>query len=828
MNRSKPKDIFLVILSIFLSLLCFSEAFSAKLNKKEEDAFYVAVKAYDDGFYDVSLTLFDRFLKTYIESDKKIEALVYIGQCYYSQEKYLKALDQFESILKTGGVERVKDKVLFWLGEIYAKGRDYRQAQSYYEELIKDYEDSYYVLSAYKSLALAQLNEGNFQRALDTYRLILSNFKDSAAAEEAFFGVCESLYRMRDYPQLKNELAAFISKFPGSSLLGRAYFYLGEANFYLNQHNEAIDAYRKSLEASSDIQQNTMSRLGLGWSYLKLKDYSRAKEIFSVFQEEDEPLGVLLGKAVLESGLGDYEKSLAFFERVIAADKGGEYSPLAYFGKAEALYNISRFDDAIIAYRISLDKLKAASSRFLGDTKELRDKILYGLAWAYLKVADFPAAQDAFQKVATLSSDKIFKLSALCQLGDTYQDAGDYKKAIETYQNFLQDYPDSIYNDYIQYQLGLTWLKMKNMDSAILAFRKLLHDYPSSKLTDDANYFIGVTYFQKGDFSAAKLQLEKFISEFKDSLYRPQAVFLLGESMVNIGDFKGSIEVFQRITKEFSTQESLRQKAEFEIANTYAAMGNTVEANKRFSDFIARYPDSQLSPNIIFLLGSGLLTQKDFSTARKYFERLIRNYPDHEFIGDAFLNIGVSFLEEGNRDAALRNLLQAKLYSKGESLARAYLLLGDVYLSKSDFSSSLKNYQEAVLLGGVWAKSAHMKMARAYREEKRYPDAIAALETALKEEGADNANAEIQFEMAEILEETGMVQDAIEAYLKVSYLYPDSKNWVVKGLLRVAGIYENMENWPELKKILIKITSYDVPEVKYAQEKLSGLTEKGL
>ena len=113
-----------VFIGFLLLLFCFQNVYGADLNKKEEDTFYVAVKAYEDGFYDVALTLLDRFLKTYAQSDKRFDAFAYVGQCYFFQEKYLKALDQFETLLKTEGAEVIKDKILFWLGEIYAKGKD--------------------------------------------------------------------------------------------------------------------------------------------------------------------------------------------------------------------------------------------------------------------------------------------------------------------------------------------------------------------------------------------------------------------------------------------------------------------------------------------------------------------------------------------------------------------------------------------------------------------------------------------------------------------------------------------------------------------------------
>lgn len=822
MKKQKIKIIVSMLLFFFFS----RDISAADLNKKEEDAFYVATKAYQDGFYDISLTLFDRFLKTYVDNDKKLDVFVYIGQCYFFQEKYLKALDQFESLLKTKGAERVKDKVLFWLGEIYAKGRDYEQAIDFYKELIKNYKNSSYLLSAYKSLAGVQMNAGKLKDAIETYRLIRSNFKDSTTAEEAFFGICESYYKLRDYTQLKKEIEDFVLEYPLSKSLDRVYLYLGEANFYLKQYQEAVSAYALADANSIDKEQSILAQLGLGWSYLKLKKYDDAERIFLKISQEDEPLGVMLGRAVLKDGLGEYQQSLALFEKVLSNDKNGEYAPLAYFGKAEAFYNLARFDEAIVAYRISLDKIKEISRLWLyTESKELRDKIHYGLAWSYLKIGDFRSAQDEFQKVAYSSTDKIFKISALCQLGDTYQDAGEYNKAVEAYQNFLKDYPDTVYNDYVQYQLGMTWLKMKNLDSAILAFRKLLKDYPTSKLMDDVNYFIGVVYFQKGDFSSSKQQLEMFIGNFKDSPYRPQAMFLLGEALSNLSEFKVAIDVFQTVIKEFSSQETLRQKAEYETARAYAQMGNEAEANKRLSDFITRYPDSQLSPDIIFWLGQAYFENKDLLLARKYFERLIRNYPNHESMGEAFLQIGLSYLEEENFEAALRNFQQAKAYEKNGVAAKASLLTGDVYLEKSDWEDALKNYQEAASQEGEFAKTAYVKMAVLYRHNKLFKEAILAYEKALGLEGSE-LNSEIQFNAAEVFEELGSVQEALEAYLKVSYLYPDDEIWVIKALLRVARIYENKANWPELKAILEKIEKYNVPEAKYAHEKLLWLKEQ--
>lgn len=820
-GRLKFSVFFVVVFSVLCNL---SSVFSeGELNRKEEDAFYVAAKAYQDGFYDLSLVLFDRFLNTYMDSRKRAEAMIYVGQNYFKQEKYLKALDQFDALNKIPEASAYRDRILYWLAEIHGKGKDYRQASEYLQELIDNCRDSFYYRQAHTLLAQAQMNEGKFKDSQATYKLMLERFRDKSTQEEAFFGICENYYLLRDFPSLKNSINDFLSKFPSSKLSGRAYFYLGEACYYLERYEEAITAYQKCLRSAYAADQTIPAQIGIGWSYLRLKRYEDADRLFSQFAEQEQPLGIILGKAVTCSGLGKYKEALALYEKVIALDANGEYSPLAYFGKGETLYNLGLFEGSISAYKISLDKLRLLS-RWLGEPRELRDKILYGLAWAYLRVGDFQAAQQEFQKVASSSADKIFKLSALCQLGDVYQDSGEYDRAIETYNSILKDYPDSIYNDYIQYQIGITWLKSDKLDQAVVALRKLIKEFPDSKLIDDANYFLGVIYFQKGDFVSARSQLELFMSSFKDSSFRHQAIFLLGEALLNLEEFKGAIEAFGLLVRDQTIADSLRQKAEYEMASSYSQMGQQNEAKRRLSDFVTRFPDSPLTPNIILELGGYCMESGDPQQARKYYERLIRNYPGNEFVGDAYIAIGESFLSEGNNTDALKSFMQARENGRLESAAHALLLAGDVCLKQKDLEKARKYYEESLSMQTSWVKSANIRLARLMKEEKRYSQAVAMLEKASQVQGPDK-ESDVQFMIAEIWEEAGEPDRAVESYLKVHYLFPQEKELSAKALLRAARIYEGREDWIQASKMLEKVASLDVAEAKYAGERLAEIQD---
>jgi TolA-binding protein len=316
-----------------------------------------------------------------------------------------------------------------------------------------------------------------------------------------------------------------------------------------------------------------------------------------------------------------------------------------------------------------------------------------------------------------------------------------------------------------------------------------------------------------------------FVRDFKDSTYRPDALFLLGEALFNTGETRGATEAFGNLIKEYPRQEALRQKAEYEIANILSEQGNIAEAQKRFSDFIVRYPDSTLTPNILFWLGQNAAEQKDKDAASKFFERLVRQYPSHEYVPEAYVEIGKLNSERGQTDLALRNFEKAREDGNAATQGRALLMAGDVARAAGETDKALNYYSEAVKRESPWSKAALMKMAQLKREKKMFDAAIADLEKASSMEGAED-NAAIQWEIAEIFEDESKTSEALDAYLRYYYLYPKREN-AVKALLRVANIYEDREDLQNLKKVLEKIVALQTPESKYATEKLTDLAKKG-
>src|SRR3990167_5510712 len=96
-----PVVLFSIILALIAGALfaVTSRATFAQDSSKEEESLFVAKKAFEDGFYEVSLGLLERFLNNYPDSPKATEANLLIGECYFHQNRFLEALNKFEGLL---------------------------------------------------------------------------------------------------------------------------------------------------------------------------------------------------------------------------------------------------------------------------------------------------------------------------------------------------------------------------------------------------------------------------------------------------------------------------------------------------------------------------------------------------------------------------------------------------------------------------------------------------------------------------------------------------------------------------------------------------------
>lgn len=808
--------------SFMLCVFCFTLACQAQDSSKEEEAIFVARKALDDGFYEVSLGLLERFLKNYPSSSKVAEVNLLIGQCYFHQDRFLDALAKFEVILSDPQAADIKDAVFYWIAEVHFRGNSFGKAAEYYKRVVDSFPKSIYAVASYYSLGWCLSQERKFPEALEYFKIVEEKFPKESHAQDSSFKIIECLYNLKDYPGLKEKIKVYLKAYPKDSVrIPYLYYYMAEADYYLNNFTEATDEYSKVLLNTGDEKIEALSNLGMGWSYLKLKRYKEAEDVFSGLKADNlEKISqniLILGKAILMTETKRPEEAKNLYNEII----NRAFEPVvliqAYLGKADLLYNMAEYKEAVSVYKEARDKIAPGAV-----PREMFDKLHYGLSWALLKEGEFKEAIDEFQKIAQNTEDQIVKISALCQIGDAYQDSGEYLKAQETYDSILKDYPDSLYSDYVQYQLGLTLLKLSNYDGAIMSFLTLKRNFPNSKLLDDASYALGLAYFQRQDYNSSREILKDFQEEFKDSNLKPQALYLLGASLYNLGKFPEAIEIFKDIIRMYGSDSELTQKAEYEIADSYYQMGDEKEAMARFKMLRSKYPDSKLTPEVMWWLGEYYYRGNELNLARRYFSSLIQDFPKSNLIPDAYYALGSTYAEESKYPEAIDNFNKVMELDKSDLRGTAGIAIADIYTRQDKLDLALKMYKDIARDYANLASLIYPKIAEVYYKMNDYEQALDFYRKSLEAVPAKEAG-NIQFKIAEVLQAQGKAEEAIEGYSKVAYLYPENNDLAVKSLLRLGAIYEDKGASKEAVNIYNRIISMNVKEAKFAQERIDWI-----
>ena len=697
-KKKSEKIIFCFLFFVFYllsSVLCFAEV------SREEEALFIAKKAFEDGFYEASSTLFNRFLDKFPQSALSDEANLYLGRCYFYQKKYNDAIGHFNALLRSLSAGEIRGGVYYWIAEAYFRTNDFPQAYDFYEKLLRECPESPYSQQAIYSSAWCLFEQGKFEQAKERFSQFKNKFPRDALSQEADFKIVECLYNLKDYAKLKTELERIdpsislsvdkeslspVEENSRKEKAGLLKFYLAESCFYLEDYVCAIDNYSKALASSRDVNLRELIYLGLGWSHLKSNDYVKAGFNFDkVLQDETKE----------ENGQGAHPAVVLE----------------AYLGKADVLYQLSNYSEAISAYK--------EASRYLGN--ETSPSTTLGVDEASL--------------------------------------------------------------NRLNYGLGLSYLKAGNFNEALNEFSSLTNRTKDAKIrvAEEANFYLGRAYYESGDFLNGYLQLRKFVSIYPSSALKDEGLILEALSLKSLKRFQEAYVIFKSLLNNKQAPGVLA-RAEFEMSDCLYQSGRIDEALERWELLRSKYPESEISSLVLLRLAGHYYQENKPDLCRRYLLGLINAKPQAGFLNDSYYLLGLCFEKEGRCQEAM------EAFKKVEGMA------AEIYPRIADCLKALGKFQ----------------------------DAISYYRMCLKEKAANTP--EIQFKLAECLEESGAQAEAVEEYSRLS----GNETLVVKGLLRCGKLLENQGKWQSAIKVYEKISGLDVQASKFARERVETIKEEYL
>ena len=369
---------------------------------------------------------------------------------------------------------------VFETAETYSKDlNDPDNAIVYYQKVLDDYPQSSYVNSALAGIGLMYFNKKEDDKAfgyfdqivkkdpksteskevLETIKKIFDAKGDVDGKEKYFASIGnplsttelesslydaakEAYYNQKNCDVAMPKFESYISKYPEGKYIAEAHFCFAECAYSKDLFEKAIPSYKYIVSRARGI--NTETSL-LKLSYMLYKD-KKYEEVLPYYQKLDEyaeaPANKLIGRiGAMRSAfyLKNYEVVLDFAVKVLNTEKiTPQQTNEAKYDKAKSLYELNRFDDALIEFKAIHKTAKNVTGA----------EALYLIAKIQLAKQDYTAVEKTIGSLISYEySNDDWNNKGLLLLADSYIAKGEDSDAELMLQTVIDGKPRQEYID---------------------------------------------------------------------------------------------------------------------------------------------------------------------------------------------------------------------------------------------------------------------------------------------------------------------------------------------------------------------------------------------
>jgi len=718
-------------------------------------------------------------LKIYPKSrgKQRSELAKIIGSSYFNLGEYDKAIPYLEAYKGKKGKWSNKD--YYELGYAYYKAGNCDKAIDYFNKIIGS--NDALAQNAYYHLGKCYLQKGDKTQALNAFKKVAEMDFNRDIKEDAWYQYIKLSYEIGNpYEPLNDIIAEYLAAFPASPHRDELKEIL--INSYITSRN-----YEEALKA---MQQNRMTN-----------------------RPEFQKVAVLRGMELFNEG--KYEDAIRLFDLSLKHGLDPEYRNKATFWKAEALYRLGRYDEALTEYKSlesDLDKLPHFE-------RKLYD---YNVGYVYFKLKDYPQAAKYFARFVNGTPDPKLLKDAYLRLGDSYFGAKKYWPAMDAYNQAIRMKGHNA--DYAYYQKAVSYGFVGRTQRKIEELNKFLEKYPASKLADDALYQLGSTYLNSGKYNEAIAAFDRLLQRHPQSPYVPVAMLKKGLAYYNAGQNARAKEIFKELIRKYPQTAEAAEAAGY-LKNIYIdendpdgflafinqIPGFNVETNEleqeiyqaaetkyfekkyeaaraAFASYLKRFPDGIYTTDALHYLAKIHLKLNEPDKAYEYYRRLAER-PQNEYTVEALRFLALESLKNKRDEDALRWLEQLKnLAQTDDDQLFAVSNLMKIYDRKGETEKAAENAR-AVLQNpkhdAVMETEAKLILARRAAAQGDWDEAE-RLYNELAAKARGETAAEALYYKALILHNKGQYDASNKVVAELSKKYPSYKKWGGKALIVMA------------------------------------------
>lgn len=759
----------------------YFEQVSDQERYKEKLSYYQADLNFKLGKFDKAIELAKERIES-SDEDEVSELSKIIGESYFNLKKYAEAIPYLTEYKGKRGKWNNTD--FYQLGYAYYKQKDYENAISEFNKIVGG--NNAIAQNAYYHLGESYVNLDKKQEALNAFRNASQMNFDLKIQEDAWLNYAKISYEIGNpYQSAPQVLAGYLEKYPDTSYKEEIETLLIDSYITSKNYKEAL----KLLESKKSFENKV--------AYQKVAFY-RGLELYNE---------------------GNYQEAESLFDASLKESQDQKYTARATFWKAEADYNLTNYDDALIGFKQFQQQTEASS------TPEM-ENIDYNLAYTYFKLKNYGKATEYFNNfISNKREDKVRLNDAYLRLGDGHFVSSQYQSAISAYENAIK--LNEIDSDYPAFQKTISVGYAGQSSKKIKGLEQFISDYPKSKLRDDALYELGNSYVKVDETDKAMKAYNQLSSEYRMSSFVPKALLRQGLVYYNgseneraltkfkkvAGDYPGTPEAVQAVSTArliyidlgrvddyanwvkqldyVEVTDADLDNTTYESAEKQYLDNNTDKAIKQFNGYLNQFPNGIHALQSHFYLAQMYYKKDLLENAAPHYKYVV-DASQNEFTEEALSRLSQFYLESKSWNKAipiLERLEEEANYPQNIVFAQSNLMKANYQLENFDAAVS---YAEKVLgsskIDNKIKSDAHIIIARSAMktgDESKAKSAYANVERVATGETA----AEALYFNAYFKNKEGKHEASNASVQKLAKDFSGYKYYSAKGLVLMAKNY---------------------------------------
>ena len=691
---------------------------------KEKLSYYQADLNFKLGKFENAIELAKAQLVKTNERNEVSELNKIVGESYFNLKKYENAISYLTEYKGKKGKWNNTD--YYQLGYAYYKQKDYEKAISEFNKIING--NNSVAQNAYYHLGESYVNLDKKQEALNAFRNASQMDYDLKIQEDAWLNYAKISYEIGNpYQSVPQVLASYLDKYP-------------DTNYRFELETLLID------------------------SYITSKNYKEALVLLKgkkSFENKVAYQKVAYYRGIELYNDNNYVEAENMFDASLKEQQDAKYTARATFWKAEADYNLTNYDDALIGFKQFQQQTDANL------TPEYKN-LDYNLAYTYFKKKDYAQAIIFFKSfTANNKEDKVRLNDGYLRLADSYFVTSVYENAISMYSEALS--VNKIEMDYAFFQKAMSSGFLGQTDKKIMELETFISKFPSSKLRDDAMYTLGNAYVKSGKADKGDAMYSRLISEYNNGSFTSKALLRQGLVHYNKSENERALTKFKKVAGDYPSSPEANQAVatarliyiDLGRVDDYAAWVQTL-------DYV-EVADGDLD-NATYQSAEKQYLDGNTNDAIKLFNRYLNDFKNGLHANQSHFYLAQLYFKKELKENAKPHYKAVVDGSQSEFTEEALLRLSQIILEQKNWTEAIPTLKRLENEANFPQNSlfAQSNLMQANYQLKNYTEAVAYAEKVLSNVGLDNkVKSDAHVIIARSAIKTGDEAKAKAAYTKV-------------------------------------------------------------